>query len=342
MVSQQPVCVVISTGGTIASRYDALGVARPEVGSAELVQAARGLEQFAWIETVDCACVPSPHVGAEEWLQLHTAVSNAVSRPDVTGVVITHGTAVLEETAWFLDLTLCTDKPVVLTGAQRNASEPDTDGPRNVRDAVRVAVSPNARQRGVLVVFNQRIIAAREVTKTHSFNVETFQSGERGFMGHTPPEGVTFYRDGGQRLHLPLRGRDLPAVEIVPMYAGASDRLLRAAAQWAEGIVVQAVGAGHVNPAIYGAVADIIGAGTVVVVSTRIPQGGTRAGYGFIGSSRQLEQAGAILSGALDAWKSRILLALALQNDADPKAVRQVFKEGSSCTSNHMEAHYDQ
>ncbi|NGM89086.1 asparaginase [Parapusillimonas sp. SGNA-6] len=319
-------CVLISTGGTIASRRDASGVARPEVSAAGLLAAVPDATNVARLYAEEVFCLPSPHIGPPEWRLLHRALVSALDRDDVAGAVVSHGTAVMEETAWFLDLTINHEKPIILTGAQRNASEAESDGPRNLLDAIRIAVSPSARNKGVLVALNQHINAARDVIKTHSFNVETFYSGERGFLGQVSPEKVTFYREPIQRLHIPLRECGLPVVEIISMYAGASGALMRAAASHARGIVVQAVGGGHVNPDLFTAISNAIASGITVVVATRSPHGGTRAGYGFTGSSRDLQQAGAILSGDLNAWKARILLSLALQNNLAHSDIEELFQ----------------
>jgi L-asparaginase len=308
-------CLLIATGGTIASRIDpTTGLAEPVCGAEDLLASLPLAARVCDIELQTLATVPSPHIGPSEWIALHKAAQSGLERSDIAAVLISHGTATLEETAWFLDLTLATDKPVVVFGAQRNASEFDTDGPRNLASAMRIGIAPAARSHGVLVAMNQHINAAREATKTHSFDVETFQSGEWGYLGNVAPEKVIFHRAPVRRLHVPLISSILPRVDIVPMYAGADGALVSAAAAaGAKGIVVQAVGAGHVNPAVYDAVRSAIAAGVSVVVATRIPNGGTRPCYGFTGSAQQLQDAGAILSGDLSAWKARILLMLALQ-----------------------------
>jgi len=319
-------CVLIAMGGTIASRVDPrTGLAVPVCSGAELVAAIPEISTVADIEIEELSCIPSPHIGPPEWVQLHGRVAAALSRPDVTGVVISHGTALLEETAWFLDVAVGSDKPVVLVGAQRNASEADFDGRRNLLSAARVCVSPQARGMGVLVVLNQHVNAAREVIKTHSFDVETFNSGEWGYLANVTPEEVRFHRAPLRRVHVPLTAATLPVIEILSMYAGASGELIRAAGKIASGLVIQAVGAGHVNPAMYEAIRDVIRDGVTVAVSTRIPRGGARACYGFTGSSKSLEDCGAILSSDLNAWKARILLMLALQAGMGRQAIQELF-----------------
>lgn len=297
----------------------------PTGSGPELLAAAPEVTNIADLEVEEVCRVSSPHIGPIHWVALHQRIISVLDRPDVTGVVVSHGTAVLEETAWFLDLTIHHEKPVVVIGAQRNASEPDFDGPRNLYNAVRVCVSQQARGMGVLVMLNQHINAAREVTKTHSFDVETFNSGEWGYLGNAAADGVVFHRAPLRRLHVPLTASDLPVVEVVSMYAGAGGNLVRAVMGHAQGLVIQAVGAGHVSPCMYEAIVDVLRSGIAVVITTRVPRGGVRACYGFPGSSQLLKNAGAILASDLSAWKARVLLMLALQKGRSNAQIQELF-----------------
>jgi L-asparaginase len=341
-------CAIVTTGGTIVSRIDErTGLATPVLSGDELVETLQGVTDPADLEVIDYIRVASPQITPRHWVGMHAKIQALVERDDIGGVVVTHGTSTLEETAWFLDLTLSTDKPVVVTGAQRNVSEVGFDGPRNLLAALRVCRCDEARGLGVLVVLNDHVNAAREVTKTHTIDVETFQSGEWGYLGSLVKDRVVFHRRPSRHLHLPLEltrqsslqsplqsrlqsplpAPELPPVEIVSMYAGASGAMVRAAADsGARGVVVQAVASGHVNAAMQEAIVDVLGRGIPVVVSTRIPKGGTRLGYGFAGSSQQLVQAGAVLSGDLSPWKARIVLMLAIQaGRGSPAELRQLF-----------------
>ncbi|MDQ2149516.1 asparaginase [Alcaligenaceae bacterium C4P045] len=322
---------VVTTGGTIVSRIEpATGLAMPVMSGAALLECIADRVDIDAIEVLDLMCVASPHITPEHWLALQRAVAELVARSDIAGVVVTHGTSTLEETAWFLDVTLDTGKPVVLTGAQRNASEPDFDGPRNLLNAIRICRCPEARGMGVLVALNDHINAAREVRKTHTLDVETFQSGEWGFVGAVAGERVVFHRRPMRPLYVPLTGDGLPEVDIVSMYAGARGRLVDAAVNTgAQGLVIQAVASGHVNGAMFDAIVRARARDVPVVIATRIPNGGTRIGYGFAGSTRQLVDAGAVLSGDLSAWKARILLMLAIQAGlSGVEALRELFDTG--------------
>lgn len=313
-------CVLISTGGTIASRQDpGTESARPALTGHQLIQEIPDLHSLAEIEISEPFCVASPEIQPEtHWALLRDVVRQHIARADVSCVVITHGTALMEETAWFLELTLDSAKPVILTGAQRNASEPYRDGPFNILNAVRVGLCPDMAGLGVVIVMNQRIHAALAATKHHTFDINAFDSGERAVIGHVTPSGIEIHRQRAQRLHIPWNEEFLPAVAILPMYAGARGDLIHAAAEHYTGIVIQGVGAGHVNRSMYQAIHQVINQGCTVVITTRVPYGGARPCYGFTGSSQQLKDIGAVIAGALPAWKARILLMLTLSTKTDP------------------------
>jgi L-asparaginase len=270
----------------------------------------------------------------ERWVGLAGAVREALARPEVAGVIVSHGTDTLEETGWFLDLVLDTEKPIVLIGAQRNASETDFDGPRNLLNAARICVSPDARRKGAMIALNGQINAAREATKAHTSSVETFRSGDLGFLGVADADRVLFYRAPLRRQHVPLVARKdaagkpapLPRVDIVPMFGGADGALLRAAvAAGARGVVIQALGWGNVNVPMYEAIAETLKKGIPVVISTRVPTGRVLPVYGFQGGGKTTKDLGAIFADDLSPQKARILLMLALQTTSDPARLQQLF-----------------
>ena len=324
--AQLPVIVLVATGGTIASRIDpATGLAVPVSSGAELLAALPGIAGLAQIRVDEFGTIPSPHITPGQWVDLHDHVATALADDNVSGVVISHGTGTMEETAWFLDLTISSDKPVVLTGAQRNASEFDFDGTRNLLNAVRIAASPKARGLGVLLAMNQHINAAREVLKAHSFDVEAFNSGEWGYLGNVLGDEVIMHRAPLRRLHIPLVTQTMPDIEIVSMYPGATARLLYAAAETAPGVVIQAIGTGHVNPPMYEAIKVLLKRGTKIVSASRIMRGGTRTHYGMDGSSRRLRDEGVALASDLSVWKARVLLMLALQTPRSNAEIQDLF-----------------
>jgi len=325
--AELPVVKLIATGGTIAMKIDPTTKAPvPAISGEDLVSAVPEIANIAKIEVLNFSNIPSDYMNQDRWVSLQKEVTRALSRPEVAGVIISHGTDTIEETAYFLDLTIASKKPIVLIGAQRNASENDFDGPRNLLNAVRVCVSPDAIGKGALVVLNNQINAAREVTKTHTSNVETFKSGDFGFLGYADIDRVIFYRSPLRRQYIELKQNKLPYVEIVPMYAGAEGTLIRAAVQaGAKGIVIQALGWGNVNIPMYEAIKEAITAGIPVVISTRVHNGRVLPVYGFLGGGKTLKDAGAIFADDLSPQKARILLMLALQTTSKANEIQKLF-----------------
>lgn len=322
-----PICQFISTGGTIAMKTGLTGDAPvPALSGDDLLASVPGLQRIANLRVQNLFNLPSDYMGPEHWVALHGAVDVALAQDDVTGVIVSHGTDTLEETAWFLDLTVANEKPIVLTGAQRNASEADTDGPRNLRNAARVCVAPEARGKGAMVVLNNQINAAREATKSHTSDVEAFKSGDFGFLGTVDDDRIVFARAPSRRQHIPLIGKTLPEVVIVCMYGGADGAMIRSAASaGANGIVVQALGWGNVNLAMYEAIKEAINGGVAVVIATRVPNGRVRPIYGFAGGGKTLQDQGAVFADDLNPQKARILLMLALQTKRSAVELQRLF-----------------
>ena len=322
-----PICKMIATGGTIAMKIDPVKNAPvPAISGEDLVSTVPEIAKVARIEVQNLANVPSDYMGPELWVSLQKAVTEALARPEVAGVIVSHGTDTLEETAYFLDLTVKSDKPVVLIGAQRNASEKDFDGPRNLLNAARICVAEEARGKGAMVALNNQINAAREVTKTHTSDVETFKSGDFGVLGTADIDRVIFYRAPLRRQHVELKGDALPYVEIVSMYGGADGKMLRAAvAAGAKGVVVQALGWGNVNIALHDAIKETIEKGVPVVISTRVPNGRVLPNYGFVGGGKTLKDAGAVFADNLPPQKARLLLMLGLQSSSKAEDLQRLF-----------------
>src|SRR5260370_15910065 len=188
-----PVIRLIATGGTIAIKIDPEKKAPVPASSGEdLMATVPDIVKMARIEVQNLSNVPSDYMDPERWSQLTRAVQETLARPEVAGVIVSHGTDTLEETAWVLDLTVGKEKPVVLIGAQRNASEPDFDGPRNLLNAARICASPEATGNAARIALNNQINAAREATKTHTSDVEPFESGDFGFLGKADNDLVVF------------------------------------------------------------------------------------------------------------------------------------------------------
>src|SRR5204863_423161 len=201
-----PTVRLIATGGTIAMKIDPVKKAPvPAISGEDLVGTVPEIAQVARIEVENLSNVPSDYMDPDRWVQLQKSVAQALARPEVAGVVVSHGTDTLEETAWFLDLTVDGPKPVVLIGAQRNASERDFDGPRNLLNAARICTDPGARGKGAMIALNNNINAARDAVKTHTSDVETFKSGDLGLLGIADYDRVVWYRTPIRRQHLALK-----------------------------------------------------------------------------------------------------------------------------------------
>jgi L-asparaginase len=328
--SNLPVCSLIATGGTIAMKIDPVKQAPvPAISGEDLLATVPEVANYARVEVKNFSNVPSDYIDPPRWIALPKEVTAALARPDVSGVIITHGTDTLEETAWWLDLTVNSEKPIILIGAQRNASEKDFDGPRNLLNAVRICVDAASKGRGAMIVLNNQINAARDVTKTHTSSVEAFKSGDFGFLGVVDFDRVIFARAPLRRQHIALKADLAPYVEIVAMYSGADGRLIKAAVdQGAKGIVVEGLGWGNVNQPMFAAIKDTLAKSVPVVIASRVPNGRVLPNYGFEGGGKTLVEAGAVMADDLSARKARILLMLLLQNEVkDPKALQAAFNK---------------
>ncbi len=311
----KPVVVFIATGGTIAMKIDPVKHAPvPAISGEDLLATVPEVSKYATVEVKNVSNVPSDYMDPARWTALTRDVNTALARPEVAGVIISHGTDTLEETAYWLDLTVDSDKPVVLIGAQRNASESDFDGPRNLLNAVRIAVDPQSKGKGAMLAMNSQINAARDVAKTHTSSVETFKSGDFGFLGEVDFDRIVYSRAPLRRQHVPLKSDSMPYVEIVPMYGGADGYLVKAALDHgAKGVVIQGLGWGNVNKPMYAAIKDAIAKGVPVVITSRVPNGRVLPNYGWEGGGKTLVDLGAVMGDDLSPPKARILLMLLLQ-----------------------------
>lgn len=317
--SPRPTVLVIGTGGTIGSA-GAYWTGRPTRVPIEQLVKVPGIDSVAVVESEQLWNVASSSIGPSRWLELSRHIADRFhAQPELSGVIVTHGTDTMEETAYFLDLTVPGDRPVIVTGAMRPSDMAGADGPANLTSSVRVASDARARGRGAMVVMDDRVFAARDVTKTNSTRVETFQAPERGPIAIVEPEGVVYHRPSANRATpvFDISGvRELPRVDIVYSYAGADSVPIDAAvAAGAKGIVVAGVGRGNVAPAQGPALRRARERGVVIVVTTRTSSGGVpvRRNDGMIGS------------GDLNAQKARVLLTLALSRTSDSADVARIF-----------------
>ena len=317
---------VVFTGGTISMRHDAtLGGAVPSLSGREILAATRGMEAVADVEVEEWGAFPGPHMTTERLWALRCRIAELLARADVDGVVVTHGTDTLEESAYLAARSLPADKPVVFTGAMRNASELGWDGPANLLDAARVAASEEARGYGAMVAMGGRIFTGLDVTKAHTHLLDAFESPGLGPVGVLDDGEVIFRRalPPAQRLLAPasLGG----PVDIVSAWAGCDARLLDAARQDALGVVVAAMGRGNVPPAMVPGIERWLETGKPVVIASRAARGRVGETYGYPGGGRRLAAMGATFAGSRRPQQARVDLMLALGAGLDGDALRAVF-----------------
>ncbi len=312
---------LVQTGGTIASRTDSSGDLIPADAVQDLLRALPSLEQFE-VAVFQPFNLPSPHITPQHMLELRDLIHSLKNNFD--GIVVTHGTDTLEETAFFLHLTLETSLPVVLTGSMRHAEEASWDGPGNVLAAAHVALEPRSKDRGVLVVFGGDIFDARTVTKSDTTRLEAF-------AGYPGPIGRIDFLAGNAEIAYfarpePRASRTLERVtaevEILYAYAGWRGQGLLESLSRADGVVIAALGTGNVPPDVAPIVAE---AKKPVVIATRTHTGAILPIYGYAGGGRQLRQLGAIPASFLNAHKARMLLLVLLSAGATRTELETAF-----------------
>jgi L-asparaginase len=328
----RPKVAFIGTGGTIASLGRGPLDLQDYAAAGNMMQAEEILAHWpqtalvAEVIPVRYRAIPSPAIGFADWKELAALCARLVAdHPDLAGIVIGHGTATLEETAYFLGLTVKVSVPVVVVGSQRPSSALSSDAGMNLVNAIRVAASPDARGMGVLVVLNDEIHAAREVTKTSTLRLQTFRTPDFGVLGHADGDAVVFYRRPVRRCapdtEFDIAGVEaLPRVDISYSYAGGDGAAVRAfMAAGARGIIAAGFAPGFCPPGEIEALTEAARAGVVVVQSTR-------AGSGRTFQGTKLKQAGFLIADNLNPQKARILLALALTVTTDPDSIMRVFR----------------
>lgn len=313
---------LLTTGGTIASRFDpAKGQTVSSITGDELSKSLREVPKTE-IVVDEFSNIGSFAFDLPLAFKLAKRIDEHLKDQTCDGVVVTHGTDTMEESAFMADLLVGSDKPVVFTGAQKSADHPDSDGPRNLRDSIRIAVSQATIGIGSVILFEQDFHAARDVTKTHTSRVDTFASGEHGKLGEVDDEKVILFRR-------PILRRTYQAttvvseIDVVKLVIGSDDRFIRfAACSGAKAIVLEAFGRGNATPSVANAVADIVATGIPVVVTSRCPQGRVRPIYGNGGGS-DLQRAGAIFAGDLTTAKARVALSILLGLNLSDEELRR-------------------
>jgi L-asparaginase len=318
--------VIVFTGGTISMRHDsALGGAVPALSGRDILAAARGVEAVADVEVHDFGSFPGPHMSPPRMWALRAHVLEHLDRDEVQGVVITHGTDTLEESAYLIARSSITEKPIVFTGAMRAASDLGWDGPANLVAAVRTAASAEACGQGVLVVMGERIFAGADVTKTHTHMLDAFESPGLGPLGVVDDGRVVFRRETPATRTVVMAEQLAEPVDIVYTCAGADSRLLDASRRDGLGVVVAALGRGNVPPDMIPGIDRWIADRKPIVVASRAQRGRVGHTYGYPGGGRRLFEMGAIFAGSRRPQQARIDLMLGLGAGLDPTGLRELF-----------------
>jgi len=314
---------LVATGGTIANRAGA------RLGPAELVRLVPQVDRYARVDVEAFANVASGQLTLEQWLTLARRLNAIQREDDCAGVVVTSGTDTLEELAWFLHLTVRSDKPVVVVGSMRPPDAAVYDGAANLLAAIRVAASPDSRERGTLVVMNDEIQAAREVVKADAQRLDAFQSHRYGALGVVDTDRIVYYRRGekrgGARSEFDVEDvMSLPRVDVLLTYQGASGDLVRAAADYGAAGLVIATAAGGTSGTQGDGIRYALSKRVVIVTATRTGAGRV-APAGEPG--RVLALPGTIAAEDLAPVKARILLMLALAKTTDPRELQRIFQQ---------------
>ncbi|WP_256026105.1 asparaginase [Staphylococcus aureus] len=317
--------LVIHTGGTISMSQDQSNkVVTNDINPISMHQDV--INQYAQIDELNPFNVPSPHMTIQHVKQLKDIILEAVTNKYYDGFVITHGTDTLEETAFLLDLILGIEQPVVITGAMRSYNEIGSDGLYNYISAIRVASDEKARHKGVMVVFNDEIHTARNVTKTHTSNTNTFQSPNHGPLGVLTKDRVQFH-------HMPYRQQALENVNdklnvpLVKAYMGMpGDIFSFYSREGIDGMVIEALGQGNIPPSALEGIQQLVSLNIPIVLVSRSFNGIVSPTYAYDGGGYQLAQQGFIFSNGLNGPKARLKLLVALSNNLDKAEIKSYFE----------------
>ena len=320
--------VIIFTGGTISMRIDPdLHAAIPALNSSEIISTVHNIEDIADVEVINFSNIPSPHMEIDMMMELSFLAEKHISRDDVSGLIITHGTDTLEETAYLLDLRINSSKPIIFVGAMRNNSELGYDGASNLAAAICTATSENALNKGVLVVMNNEVIAASEVTKSNTLSLNTFKSPEFGPLGIVDSGEVIFYRDIIKRKFIDTKKIQTKVALIKTVPGMDNDIIDFYITSGYRGIVIEGMGRGNIPPNMVSGVKKALSLNIPVVLVSRCYSGRVLDSYGYEGGGKELTNLGVILGGHLPVQKARIKLMLLLGYTEDMGLLKDLFEK---------------
>ena len=318
---------MIFTGGTISMKIDNVSHSvKPALSAKEIMKNFIGPELTKGTEVIEFSEIPSPSMSPEMMLEISRIIKKIIADDDPIGFIVIHGTDTLEETAFFLDTAIETDLPIVVTGSMKSSSDLGFDGVNNLVSSILVARAPNSRGRGVLVVMNDQINAASEVTKSNTLSLDTFKSLDYGPLGIVDNKEVLYHR-----LVTIVRNKlDIDAlvghVYLIKASAGEDSLVLNFLIdQGANGFVIEALGRGNVPPKMIEGIQRAIDHQIPVIIASRCPSGRTLDSYGYVGGGKYLTDMGCIMSTSLNGQKARILLMLALSKSKDYDFLKNLF-----------------
>ena len=319
--------LVVFTGGTFSMMIDeATGGAIPKYSGEELIQRIPDARKLADIKCYDFGMYPGPHMTPQLMFDLSNRIKELLGKEKFDGVIVTHGTDTLEETAYLLDLTLDIKIPVVVIGSMKNASDPDWDGLRNLLDAVQICLNDNCKNLGVLVCLNGDINAASEVTKTFTDEIDTFYSLDFGTLGFVDKSTVILNRLP-RKLEKIHTDKIVTNVDLLTTYAGMNEKFFKFSADsGVDGLVVEALGVGNVPPAAFEGIKYTVDKNIPVVLVSRCPAGETLDIYSYPGAGKWLSSIGVIFTDYLNGQKARIKLMLALGITRDHTEIKKIFE----------------
>lgn len=315
--------ILLATGGTISTSSDKEKGGLVNTFSGE--DLINSVETNIDVEVVNFSKISSVYLTPQHMFELAKATQNYLNQSDVLGVVITHGTSTMEETSFMLDLLIDSPKPVVITGSQKSSTDSWPDGPPNLESAINVAADASSIDKGVMIVFSDRIHEGKAASKIHTTALNAFDSGEKGLLGYVYMDKVIYNRER-QRKTLDVSQFVSPLVEIIKFYAGADDKFFQASInQGVNGIVVEGVGLGNVNKNFYNGIKEAREKNIEIVISTRCYNGRVEPKYAYEGGGVSLQQLGVIFGGSLSSPKARLLLMLLMNNGITHEQMQKYF-----------------
>jgi len=324
------ICIIF-TGGTISMKIDNENHSViPALSAADIMSNIIHSDVSNDLEIIEFSEVPSPSITPQMMMELSHLIESLLERNDVEGCVLVHGTDILEETAYFLDLLHKSKKPIVITGSMKSSSELGFDGINNLVSSILVARSPLSIDKGVLVVMNDQINAASEVTKSNTLSLDTFKSLDYGPLGIVDSMQVIFHRNVSYaRVHLDTN-EFVTGVHLLKAVSGMDDTILNyiASLEDTKGVVIDALGRGNLPPSALPGVKNLLIKNIPVIITSRCPSGRVLDTYGYVGGGKYLTDMGCILAPNLNGQKARILLMLALSKMNNREDLKHLFQLG--------------